>query len=130
MLNLQQRITAIRQRLEPSEIAHPSAFLAAGIAAFNPCAGSSRRLVMARLRRRSRSAERRPSCAMSGSMAQATTLYDRNNRPGVYDFPGAPIETPLSEVSPHLVSAIISVEDQRFYEHSGIESRSDFPPPR
>src|SRR4029453_17993178 len=34
MSNLQQRMTAIRQRLEPLERAHPTAFLAAAIAAF------------------------------------------------------------------------------------------------
>jgi 1A family penicillin-binding protein len=120
MLNLQQRITAIRQRLEPIETAHPSAFLAAAIAAFTlvlVLLGGSLWLVYDVVHDLPGASELRDV----GSMAQATTLYDRNNRPAFTIFQERRIETPLSDVSPHLVSAIISVEDQRFYEHRGID---------
>jgi membrane peptidoglycan carboxypeptidase len=120
MLNLQQRITAIRQRLEPIETAHPSAFLAAAIAAFTlvlVLLGGSLWLVYDVVHDLPSASELRDV----GSMAQATTLYDRNNRPAFTIFQERRIETPLSDVSPHLVSAIISVEDQRFYEHRGID---------
>jgi penicillin-binding protein 1A len=56
-----------------------------------------------------------------GSMAQATTLYDKNNQPVFTIFQERRIETPLSDISPHLVGAVIAVEDQRFYEHRGID---------
>ena len=55
------------------------------------------------------------------AMAQATTLYDRENQPAFTIFQERRVETPLSDVSPHLVRAIISIEDQRFYDHSGVD---------
>ena len=55
------------------------------------------------------------------AMAQATTLYDKDNKPAFTIYQERRIETPLSDVSPNLVHAIIAIEDQRFYEHSGID---------
>jgi 1A family penicillin-binding protein len=120
MLDLQQRIAAIRQRLEPIERAHPNALLAAAIAAFTlvlVILGGSTWLVYDVLHDLPSASELRDV----GSMAQATTLYDRNNQPVFTIFQERRIETPLSDVSPHLVNAVISVEDQRFYEHGGID---------
>jgi 1A family penicillin-binding protein len=120
MLNLQQRLTAIRQRLEPIERAHPTAFLTGAIAAFTlvlVVLGGSLWLVYDVVHDLPTASELRDV----GSMAQATTLYDRNNRPAFTIFQERRIETPLSDISPHLVSAIISIEDQRFYEHRGID---------
>ncbi len=53
------------------------------------------------------------------SMAQATTLYDRYGRPAFTIFKEQRIPVPLDRISPHLVRAIVSVEDQRFFEHGG-----------
>jgi 1A family penicillin-binding protein len=120
MSNLQQRITALRQRLEPIERAHPNAFLAGAIAAFTlvlVILGGSTWLVYDVLHDLPSASELRDV----GSMAQATTLYDRNNRSAFTIFQERRIETPLSDISPHLVNAIIAVEDQRFYEHRGID---------
>ena len=120
MSDLQQRITAIRQRLEPIERAHPNAFFAGAIAAFTLVLvlfGGSMWLVYDILHDLPSASELRDV----GSMAQATTLYDRNNRPAFTIFQERRIETPLSDISPYLVRAIISVEDQRFYEHRGID---------
>ena len=55
------------------------------------------------------------------TMAQATTIYDRDNKPAFTIFQERRIEVPLSEVSPYLVKAIIAIEDQRFYDHAGID---------
>ena len=56
-----------------------------------------------------------------GSMAQATTLLDVNGRHAFTIFKEQRIEVPLSRVSPTLVRAILAIEDQRFYEHGGID---------
>jgi 1A family penicillin-binding protein len=57
-----------------------------------------------------------------GDMAQATTLLDREDRPVFTIFKEQRIEIPLERMSPLLVKAIISIEDQRFYEHRGVDS--------
>ena len=56
-----------------------------------------------------------------GEMAEATTLYDRNDQPVFTIFKEQRIEIPLSAMSPMLVKAVVSVEDQRFYTHRGID---------
>jgi 1A family penicillin-binding protein len=56
-----------------------------------------------------------------GSMAQATTLFDRTDRPAFTIFKEQRIDVPLSRISPNLVNAILAVEDQRFYDHNGID---------
>jgi len=50
-------------------------------------------------------------------MAQATTLLDRKDRAVFTIFTEQRIEVPLAQMSPLLVKAIVSIEDQRFYEH-------------
>jgi membrane peptidoglycan carboxypeptidase len=56
-----------------------------------------------------------------GSMDQATTLFDRTDKPAFTIFKEQRIEVPLARVSPHLVDAILAIEDQRFYDHNGID---------
>jgi len=117
MSDLQQRITVLRQRLQR---AHPNVFLAGSIAAFTLAlviVGGSMWLVYDVFHDLPSASELRDV----GSMAQATTLYDRNNQPAFTIFQERRIETPFADISPHLVDAIISVEDQRFYEHRGID---------
>jgi penicillin-binding protein 1A len=55
------------------------------------------------------------------AMAQATTLYDVNGRPAFTIYKEQRIPISLDRVSPHLVRAILAVEDQRFYEHRGMD---------
>ena len=54
-------------------------------------------------------------------MAQATTLYDVHGRPAFTIFKEQRIAVSLDRVSPHLVHAILAVEDQRFFEHGGLD---------
>jgi penicillin-binding protein 1A len=56
-----------------------------------------------------------------GDMAQSTTIYDARNRPVFTIFKEQRIEVPLTKMSPHFIQAVISVEDQRFYDHSGLD---------
>ena len=55
-------------------------------------------------------------------MAQATTLLDRQDRAVFTIFTEQRIEVPLAQISPLLVKAIVSIEDQRFYEHQGVDT--------
>src|SRR5690348_15392505 len=57
-----------------------------------------------------------------GDMAQATTIYDASDTPAFTIFKEQRLEVPIERVSPNLIRAVISVEDQRFYEHSGVDA--------
>jgi 1A family penicillin-binding protein len=56
-----------------------------------------------------------------GTMAQATTLLDAQDRPAFTIFREQRIDVPLSRVSRQLVQAILAIEDQRFYDHAGVD---------
>jgi penicillin-binding protein 1A len=57
-----------------------------------------------------------------GDMAQSTTLYDATDQPVFTIFKEQRIEVPLDRMSPNFIKAVLSVEDQRFYEHSGVDA--------
>src|SRR5262245_9003924 len=56
-----------------------------------------------------------------GDMVQSTTIFDAKDRPAFTIFKEQRIEVPLDRISPNLINAVISVEDQRFYDHGGID---------
>ena len=56
-----------------------------------------------------------------GNMAQATVLYDVADRPVFTIFKEQRIEVPLAQMSPNLIDAVLSIEDQRFYQHRGVD---------
>ncbi len=56
-----------------------------------------------------------------GDMAQSTTILDAADKPVFTIFKEQRIDVPLEKISPNLIKAVISVEDQRFYEHSGVD---------
>ena len=56
-----------------------------------------------------------------GTMAQATTLLDVKDRQAFTIFREQRIDVPLSSVSRQLVQAILAIEDQRFYDHRGVD---------
>jgi len=55
------------------------------------------------------------------AMAQATTLLDIHGQPAFTIYREQRIEVPLSRISQNLVRAVLAVEDQRFYEHGGVD---------
>ncbi len=57
-----------------------------------------------------------------GDMSQATTLFDASDKPVFTIFKEQRIEVPLSRVSQNLIKAVVSVEDQRYFDHSGIDA--------
>ncbi len=57
-----------------------------------------------------------------GDMAQSTTLFDAHDRPVFTIYKEQRIEVPLNRISPHLVRALVSMEDQRYYEHRGVDA--------
>ncbi len=56
-----------------------------------------------------------------GTMAQATTLVDINDKPAFTIFQEQRIDVPMDRISPHLIRAIVAIEDQRFYDHGGVD---------
>ena len=56
-----------------------------------------------------------------GQMAQATVIYDASDHPAFSIFQEQRRDVPLDQISPHLAGAIVAVEDQRFFEHSGVD---------
>jgi penicillin-binding protein 1A len=56
-----------------------------------------------------------------GTMAQATTLVDVKGRQAFTIYQEQRIDVPLNRISKHLIDAILAVEDQRFYDHGGVD---------
>ena len=52
---------------------------------------------------------------------QSTIVYDRTGREAFTFFLEQRIDVPLDRVSPHMVAAIVSIEDRRFYDHRGLD---------
>jgi 1A family penicillin-binding protein len=69
----------------------------------------------------SRDLPNRETLRSIGDMAQSTTLFDAQDRPAFTVYKEQRIEVPLQRISPHLVRALVSMEDQRFYEHRGVD---------
>jgi penicillin-binding protein 1A len=56
-----------------------------------------------------------------GEMAQATVFYDAADAPAFTIFDERRFDVALADVSPHLVEALLAIEDQRFRRHAGID---------
>ena len=56
-----------------------------------------------------------------GAMSQATTLFDVHDQQAFTIFKEQRIEVSLSRVSPHMVHALVAIEDQRFFDHGGVD---------
>ena len=56
-----------------------------------------------------------------GAHPQSTIVYDRHNRPAFTFFLEQRMDVPLDRVSPHMIDALLAVEDRRFYSHHGLD---------
>jgi penicillin-binding protein 1A len=56
-----------------------------------------------------------------GEMDQATTVFNASDQLAFTIYKEQRIDVPLKEMSPHLVRALLAVEDQRFYDHHGFD---------
>jgi 1A family penicillin-binding protein len=57
-----------------------------------------------------------------GEMDQATAVFDGSDKVAFTIFKEQRIEVPLSKISPHLIRALVAVEDQRFFDHRGFDT--------
>ena len=56
-----------------------------------------------------------------GQMDQATTIFDRHDKPVFTIFKEQRLEVGIADVSKHVIDAVLSAEDQRFYDHEGVD---------
>jgi penicillin-binding protein 1A len=56
-----------------------------------------------------------------GEMDQATTVFNASDQLAFTIYKEQRIEIRLEEISPHLIHALLAIEDQRFYEHHGFD---------
>jgi membrane peptidoglycan carboxypeptidase len=59
--------------------------------------------------------------ARIGNMDQATAVYDDHDQLAFTIFKQQRMDASLSSVSPHLIHAILAIEDQHFYDHGGLD---------
>src|SRR5687768_18429427 len=55
---------------------------------------------------------------------QASLIYDRNNKLSYSLFTEQRIDVSLGQISPNMIKALLAAEDQRFYDHSGLDRKS------
>ena len=54
-------------------------------------------------------------------MPVATTIFDRQDKPAFTVFEERRFEVGLDRISPHMLHAVLAIEDQRFYDHHGLD---------
>ncbi len=114
------RLAAVRRRLVTSSRAHPRTVVAVLVAGAIVFWTSTAALAWFTYDV-THNLPGRAAVAAIGEMAQATVLYDSADRPVFTIFKEQRIEVPLSRVSQNLQKAVLSVEDQRFFEHDGVD---------
>jgi len=66
-----------------------------------------------------------PNALQDRTIAQSTKIYDRTGEHLLYEIHGAEKRTlvPIDEIPRHVINALLSAEDDGFYEHHGIDFR-------
>jgi len=65
-----------------------------------------------------------PSDLVRGPLAQPSTIHAANGDHLATFFVQNRIEVPLENISEHMINAVIAIEDERFFEHPGVDLRS------
>ena len=65
--------------------------------------------------------DRAGALARAVPRAQATLVFDRHGRPAFSFFVEQRIDVGLDRVSPHMIDALLAIEDKRFRSHHGID---------
>ena len=65
-----------------------------------------------------------PTALDRRELAQASTLYAENGELLATFFVQNRLVVPLEDISEHMVNAVIAIEDERFFEHAGVDFRS------
>ena len=65
--------------------------------------------------------ERAVTLAQLRPRAQATIVYDRHDNPAFSFYTEQRTDVSLNQVSRHMIAAIVSVEDRRYYSHHGLD---------
>ena len=63
----------------------------------------------------------RSSLGRVADMPRATIFYDHQNQPAFTISREQRIEVPIDRISPALRQAMVAIEDQRFYDHQGVD---------
>ena len=63
----------------------------------------------------------RKSLGRLTEMARASVFYDHKGQPAFTISKEQRLEVPLDQISPNLKAALLAIEDQRFYEHRGVD---------
>ena len=63
----------------------------------------------------------RASLSRVTQMARSSVFYDHKGQPAFTISKEHRLEVPLEQISPNLRNAILAIEDQRFYDHSGVD---------
>ena len=64
----------------------------------------------------------RQSLGRVAQMARSSVFYDFKDQPAFTIFKEQRLEVPLDQMSPNLKKAMLAIEDQRFYDHNGIDT--------
>jgi 1A family penicillin-binding protein len=117
LLSQLRRLTAeVRELSKQNPVLVRSVLIGFGVAAFLSCALPVWYLVGLQ-----RGLPDQDAIGRIGEMDQATTVYDDQDRLVFTIFKQRRIDTELSRVSPHLIRAVLAIEDQRFYGHDGFD---------
>lgn len=63
----------------------------------------------------------RNSVGRVAEMARSSVFYDIKGRPAFTIYKEQRLEVPLDRMSPTLKKAMLAIEDQRFYDHNGVD---------